>query len=305
MAFVTKLIIDEGKILESAQNLIGENFVNHEVAGHGADNVVFKVKTESGKNLVVKTGPDADSDIHVLKKLQGLNLKVPQVLYDTKIQQGDTSYPLLVITSFNGSLLKDIKPEEKYLYVKSVLDEFKKFRSVKTPGRAGYVIKVDYGKDWSWKKFLMRNLNGENAEFDWKIVFQHKDINQELLENAIEQAKKKISTIDDEVKLSLLHTDVHEANIFVKEKQLEGIVDWSDAKYGDWLFDFARFRMNIRQRMDRRALDEYYRGVDLSENEKERENIYYLLNVLDYTNWYVVYGWDDRVVVQIDLLKEI
>lgn len=305
MTFVPKPIIDRDKILETAKNLIGENFVKHEVAGDGADHVVIKVKTESGKSLVIKTGPDADSDIHVLKKLQGLNLKVPQVLYDTKIQQGDVSYPLLVMTSFNGISLKEIKPKEKYLYIKSVLDEFKKFRSIKTPRRAGYVIKVDEGKDWSWKEFLLRNLNGENPEFDWKVVFQHKNIDSELLKEAMKKAQKMISTLADDIELSLIHTDVNEANIFVKDGQLEGVIDWSDAKYGDWLFDFARFRMNIRHRMDDGALKEYFSGAQLSDMENQKEKIYYLLNVLDYTNWYVVYGWDEMVAMQMDLLKEI
>jgi aminoglycoside phosphotransferase (APT) family kinase protein len=126
-----------------------------------------------------------------------------------------------------------------------------------------------------------------------------------LLKAAIEQAKRKISALTDDLELSLLHTDVNGANIFVKDGELEGVIDWSDAKYGDWLFDFARFRMNIRQRMDDRALEAYFSGAQLSDVEKQREETYYLLNVLDYTNWYVRYGWDEMVLMQMDLLGEI
>jgi len=111
--------------------------------------------------------------------------------------------------------------------------------------------------------------------------------------------------LTDDLELSLLHTDVNGANIFVKDGELEGVIDWSDAKYGDWLFDFARFRMNIRQRMDDRALEAYFSGAQLSDVEKQREETYYLLNVLDYTNWYVRYGWDEMVLMQMDLLGEI
>ena len=305
MTFIPKPIIDENKILEAARNLIGEDFVNPEIATDGADDVGFKIKTTSGKNFVIKTGPDAATDIHVLTKLQGRNFKIPQVLHHTKIQQEDKFYPLFVMTSFGGTALKDIEPSKKYLYIKPVLDEFKKFRSIKTPARAGYVIEVDAGKDWSWKEFLMRNINGENPEFDWQVVFQHKNIDQELLKEAMKQAGEKISTLADEIELSLIHTDVNEANIFVREGQLEGVIDWSDAKYGDWVFDFARFRMNIRHRMDDAALKEYLSGIQLLDTEKQREKIYYLLNVLDYTNWYVVYGWDEMVTMQMDLLREI
>ena len=305
MIFIPKPIIDESKILEAARNLIGEDFVNPEIATDGADHIVYKIKTTSLKNFVIKTGPDAATDIHVLMKLERHNFKVPQVLHHTKIQQEDTVYPLFVMTSFSGTALKDIEPSKKYLYIKLVLDEFKKFRSIKTPARAGYIIEVDAGKDWPWKEFLMRNINGENPAFDWQAVLQHKNIDRELLKKAMKQAEKKISTLGDNLELSLLHTDVNEANIFVKEEQLEGIIDWSDAKYGDWIFDFARFRMNIRHRMDDAALKEYSSGIQFSDAERQRERIYYLLNVLDYTNWYVVYGWDEMVTIQMDLLREI
>jgi len=151
----------------------------------------------------------------------------------------------------------------------------------------------------------MRNLTGENPEFDWKKVLSFKNINSELVEKALVQAKEKVLALPDNTELCLIHTDINGANIFVKDGHLEGIIDWSDAKFGDPLFDLARFRMNIRNRMDKNTLCAYYEAIRLSGDELSREKIYYLINVLEYINWYVEYGWEDMVLLQMDLLKEI
>ncbi|MFH1253611.1 MAG: aminoglycoside phosphotransferase family protein [Candidatus Uhrbacteria bacterium] len=300
-----KPILNHSKILKTAADLLKENFIDFEFVVDGVDSVVCKVKTESGASLVIKVGPNADADAFVLRKLEGRNIKVPHLLGETKLQQGGRVYPLIVMTCFSGELFKDIAVAERPGYIKEILEEFNKVHSVKSPGRAGYILDVIGGKESSWKDYLLRNLTGENLEFDWKKVFSFKNVNPELVERALKQAKEKVLVLSDDIELRLIHTDINGANIFVKDGHLEGIIDWSDAKFGDPLFDLGRFRMNIRNRMDENTLQAYYEAVNLSDVEINREKIYYLINVLEYINWYVEYGWEDMVLLQMELLKEI
>ena len=69
-----------------------------------------------------------------------------------------------------------------------------------------------------------------------------------------------------------------------------GYVDWSDAIYGDWLFDFARLRMNLEQSADKSALEVYQSKVILNSDEVFREHLYYLCRLIEYLGIYCKYG---------------
>jgi len=144
-----KPILNHSEILKTAAGLLKENFVDSEFVADGVDNVVCKVKTESGKNLVIKVGLNADADAFVLRKLEGQNIKVPQPLSETKLQQDNRMYPLIIMTYFSGELFKDISIAEKPGYIKEILEEFDKVHLVKSPGGAGNVLDVVGGKNIS------------------------------------------------------------------------------------------------------------------------------------------------------------
>ena len=116
-----KLTINHSEILDIASSLINEKFTGTEFVANGADHIVSKIKTESGRNLIVKVGPNANTDGYVLKKLEGLDIKVPRFLGEARLSQKGVAYPLVVMTCFSGSLLKDIPAEERPLYIKEII----------------------------------------------------------------------------------------------------------------------------------------------------------------------------------------
>ena len=301
-----KPLLEPSTILETVENLIYDTVIDYTLAAQGADHVVLKLKIQNGLDLIAKAGIDASTDAYVLKKFENTNIKVPRLLAQTTMTNRGKEYPILVMTCFEGKLLKDIQVEKKFKYVKTVFEEINKVYTFKSPGRSGYVLEVTDGKDYSWKEFLLKNLNGENPEFNWDFVFQNDLVDRGLLQKALSVAREKLLDLDDQsITPVLIHTDLNENNIFTKKNDLDGIVDWSDSKYGDPLFDYARFRMNIIHRMNERALDEYWKSMVLSPKEKERENLYYLLNLIEYVNWYALDNSKEMLPIQMSLLRKI
>jgi len=93
-------------------------------------------------------------------------------------------------------------------------------------------------------------------------------------------------------------------NIFVDEQSVTGIVDWSYARFGDPLFDFARLRMNPFIRANPLALRIYFDELKLDVAAREREQTYFLFHLLEYVNWYYLDERFDLVLDQFRLIAQ-
>ena len=298
-----KPTINHPQIIAKAEGLLSEKVISQELAKEGADHIVLKVTTESAKRLVVKVGSDAHTDAFVLKKISSLNIKAPKVIAESEIATEQGKFPLVIMTLLEGILLSGVKKNEKPKHIANIVKEVKKVHSIKSPGKGGRVLDVISGRDYSWKESLKRNLTGENKEFNWKEVLSKKRVNRDIVEKTLDFALHELKSLTECSDLRLIHADLNQSNIFIKGKKLIGIIDWSDAKFGDPLFDFARFRMNIIHRMNKKCLNEYSSTLNLTEKQKEIENFYYLVNLLEYVNWFAFDNDQTLLVKQMKLLK--
>lgn len=299
-----KPTIDYPQIIAKAEDLLSEKIVSQELAKEGADHIVLKIITGSAKKLVIKVGSDADTDAFVLKKISPLNIKAPKVITESKVVFEQGRFPLVIMTLLDGILLSKFAQSEKYRYIAGIIKEVEKVHSIKSPGKAGRVLDVIAGDGYSWKESLKRNLSGENKEFNWREVLRKKGVDRGVVERALNAALEKLKSLPEYTDLRLIHADLNQSNVFIKDKQLEGIVDWSDARFGDPLFDFSRFRMNIIHRMDEKCLSEYYSALNLTGEQKERENFYYLVNLLEYVNWFTIDNDEALLARQMELLTD-
>ncbi len=287
---------------KTAEILLGEYIVEVVPAVEGIDHVVLIAKTITHQQLVIKTGPDADGDICALRLLADIGVKVPHIIIEGVHTESAISYPLIIMSYFEGKLLKGTP--QKSLYIAEILNELEKIHSVESPGGAGYIVTVGKERSRTWKQFLLRNLNGESSDFNWEKAYNHPLVEKSFLKERLDKAKREVSQLPEDIPLRLIHTDLNGANIFIKDNHLEGIVDWSDAKFGDPLFDFSRLRMDLERHSETAAIQIYYEELKLRNIDLEREKVYYLINILDYINWYVLYGLDERLQIQLTLLEE-
>jgi hygromycin-B 4-O-kinase len=110
---------------------------------------------------------------------------------------------------------------------------------------------------------------------------QNKFFNIEFVRNLMKEFESLIKYIPSE--RYFLHGDFGRTNIFALDNKIEGIIDWSEAMYGDFLMDVAwlafwESKVNI--------IDEYYKfnkdnkDLDMS-NFQERIKLYLIFSSLN------------------------
>jgi aminoglycoside phosphotransferase (APT) family kinase protein len=86
-----------------------------------------------------------------------------------------------------------------------------------------------------------------------------------------------------------LHTDFNQRNLFVDSgiSDLKGIIDWSEAVYGDPIYDFARIRMLIWHfDLGSEVMEKYYKIMQYNKNERFLDSLYFLIRVIEYLAYY-------------------
>jgi aminoglycoside phosphotransferase (APT) family kinase protein len=114
----------------------------------------------------------------------------------------------------------------------------KRMHSVKTKG-FGYFDKEGIGKNKTWKEFIYKDFL-ETLEDNFKLGVIDKDIFEKV--NNYLQENKKILNIKSP---RLLHADLADCNIIIKNKNISGIIDASDSISGDPYYDLGVVRKNF------------------------------------------------------------
>jgi aminoglycoside phosphotransferase (APT) family kinase protein len=293
--------LDVDALLRQAAAELGHVFQDWRRPDAGADHVIVLVTTAKGERLVIKAGPDAAVDAFVLARLAGRDVNVPTLIAQAPLADRPDAGSLIVMTEVAGTLLADVdQPAERYL--RPLIEQMRNVHAVTTTAGAGPVLAVEHGARQSWRDYLVYVLTGQDPEFRWSEIARHPAVDGGLLTRALDAAVVRARELSFPATLSLLHGDLNPYNVFVHDGEISGIIDWSYARYGDPLFDFARLRMNPFVRANPSAVQVYRAELSLTPDSERREAFYYVVNLLEYGNWYFLYGELARVTEQLTLI---
>lgn len=297
-----QLTVEE--LLPEASALLGRPLRSWRQATAGADHLVVLATTEEGERVVLKAGAEANVDAFVLRRLSGTGVPVPRLLAEAHVTDPKEPYFLAIMTFIEGHLLAEVS-EQPHRYLKPLIDAMRGVHAVTSGEGAGPVLTVAASSTRSWRDYLLDVLTGNDPEFRWAEVAQSPWVDAAVLEQALALATRQVAALSVPPCSSLLHGDLNPFNVFVGDEQITGIIDWSYARYGDRLFDFARLRMNLFVRSSAEATATYFSLLDLDDVERAREQTYFLFNLIEYVNWYVLDGSPERVRDHIDLLAKL
>lgn len=280
-----KLKSREEKIVRQAAEVLGVRMVAVERPRQGMGSTVLVATDENGRQLAIKYGTEVDGDVRALELLGENRIDVPvPTIFATFVCEEQT---VLVMEKIDAPLLEDVADEDKQLYIGSMVSNLKQIHAVKSDAAGPLAGKAE---EKSWKELLLFRYGGAHPWFDWAEICRREGVDGELLRRAIAQVVGKIQGSELlERGYSLLHTDFNQRNLFVDvaTHQVSGIIDWSEAMFGDPLYDFARVRMFIFHfQLGDAALFRYYGALKLTEAEREREELYLLSQIIDYIAWY-------------------
>lgn len=289
-------------IIDEARHIVGQEITTRRQATAGADHFVIFATSKDGQELVIKAGPEANVDAFVLKRLAQTPVPVPALIGCAPIEHDGERHYVTIMTPAEGILLAEAPDLGRYL--PQLVSAMRSVHGVTTTQGAGLVLAVEEGRGQSWTGYLDDLLSGSHPDFPWAMVAQHPAIDASKLNRALVELRRHIESLPEIAAPSLLHGDLNPFNIFGQNGQITGIIDWSYARYGDPLFDFARLRMNgVIRKHD--ALNELYvQQLHLTEDEAAREQVYYWFHLLEYVNWYVQDGHPERAREHLHILDQ-
>ena len=269
----------------------------------GADHLVVFASAPTPGHVVIKVGEDAETDADVLDRLRDLPVRVPRPLARVIIEADGRRYPAAIMTRIDGVELAAVPDQHRYL--PALVEQMRRVHQVTAEGVAGTVRDVMLGSaPATWNAYLRTILSGEHPEFDWERLCASPLVDAGVLRQAIAALMDELAGLAEPTRYHLLHGDLNPYNVLVAGDQVAGIIDWSYARYGDPLFDFARLRMNPFIRRVPAATEMYFALLGLSPEERAREAFYFRFNLIEYVNWYVQSAFAERVREHVALLKQ-
>lgn len=277
------LIPEEIKI--QIEKIIHATIIDNSLPEQGMDNQVIQITDQSGKEYMIKIGEEVMNDVRALELIQehAIHISVPKI-FGYFINQ---SCVVLILEKIQFPLLKSVPIESFHWYIDSMLEQLQTLHLI-TLDKPGLLVAPEDNK--SWKELLLFRYSGKHPWFDWESIANRKGVQKEIVLYAVRRIYQLIQHSDFPQKTnSLLHTDFNQRNLFVnpKTRTISGIIDWTEAMFGDPLYDFARVRLFIWHfDLQNHAKENYFHHLQLTDEEKIREQIYFLSLMLDYITWY-------------------
>lgn len=249
----------------------------------GMSSSVFFVTLLDGTECAVKYGSHATKDVPVLDLIaqSKIDIPVPTVIASLVLEK----VPVLLLKKIPFPLFETVPVTDILLYLPSIVKNLRKLHTI-TSATPGSVEGGDETK--TWKGILLAIFDG--TDFDWPEIATREGLDTDLILNAVERMKQKITATSFDLKeYSLLHTDFNQRNLFVDPSthEIAAIIDWEEAMFGDPLYDFARIRMYLWHfDMPNEVIQQYYSLLDFTPEQKELEELCWLSRVIQYLAWY-------------------
>lgn len=141
-----------------------------------------------------------------------------------------------------GTTLVHFTPEELEQLLPQILDALHAIHQVDVSDTQGYGVFDDRGRGMtsSWHAFLSR-INQEEREQDyygkWHALFADTFLERAVFEQVYQQMLRLLDYCPEE--RYLVHGSLSFANMLALHGKLTAILDWLDARYGDFVYDIA------------------------------------------------------------------
>ena len=251
----TKIKLNQVQLLKIVENAFGEDqLVCATELTEGFCNTAYRLELVSGRTVVLKVTSNhptgrmtnevnlMDAEVEAMKIVSRLTeIPVPNVfLYDTSSKFFDGKYILMEfmegqsLSSIQDRLSEEEK-KEYYIQIGRIQRELTKVKN----GR--YSMLGDpmhsFDSQYNFLEYLLKNVFEDACKINVDL-----GINQNVV---WEKLKIDKDYFNHSIKPSLVHWDMWEGNIFVKDGKVTGIIDWERAMWAEAFMD-DRFRYHTR-----------------------------------------------------------
>ncbi len=241
-----KNYLSQSQLNAIVKNAFNEDYISTPL-NQGTFNMIYDVKLESGKEIILKVAPTQETIIlsyeeNIIKTevemmqyvKENTNVSVPDVyLYDDSKTICNSNYFLREKVSGNSFLYvrdKMQKPQQDEIL----------FKMGKCNKKINDLIGTYYGypgvkelQGATWKEAFFKMLK--------KSIEDAQRLNVNLFapyEYIIEICKSKLYVLEDVKKPHLVHWDLWDGNVIINNNSIAGIIDFERSLWGDYLMEY-------------------------------------------------------------------
>lgn len=265
----------------------------------------FLVKVETDKETYFLKIYDSKIEAKTGYKLAHLyplllenNIPVPNVIkYDDSLEL--VKQPYLIITEIEGQMLCDVietmRREDKISFYYEFGKIIAKVHSITFDKFGGtfdgktvqnFTEANDKGPFDNWK-----DMHQEMIKFRLNI-FRNSDF-EDLIEPIMNWFNKNSNLIDYDITPRLLHVDLNQKNVFVKNNKISGIIDFDAAFVGHNEEELMRTE-GANFSNDKELKQSFFKGyteiIKLDDKYEQRRKYYYFARLLVHTDCIIQYG---------------
>jgi hygromycin-B 4-O-kinase len=177
-------------------------------------------------------------EIYLWQRLVSTQIPVPPILQVGRL--GDLHFA--ISRKMPGKSLMHYKPEEIASVLPQIVETIDAIHHVNVSDTQGYGVFNDHGRGGatSWRAFLSK-IADEEPEQDyygkWHYLFDDTFLAREVFDEIYHHMLGLLENCPEE--RYLVHGNLSLANILAHDGKLTAILDWLDARYGDFVYDIA------------------------------------------------------------------
>lgn len=277
----TKVKLNDGQLKLLVSAAFGENIAvtsGTELTG-GYFNTAYDLKLSDGRSVILKIAPAAETEMLSYEKdimraeVEALELAgaiggipVPAVYsYDESLQL--ITSPYFFMEKIEGKPYSEVKnslsPEDRYSIERQLGRYQRLINEIKGSG-FGLFGQIHEETDRTWRETFTELMNRLLADAAWlgvALPASEAEIKREL--------ERYYPALDEVTEPRLIHWDLWNGNVFVKDGKVVSIIDWERALWGDVLLEYY-----FRHFENSQAFYEGYGATFDSPNERLRKKLY-------------------------------
>ncbi|MFC3746515.1 phosphotransferase family protein [Paenibacillus sp. GCM10012306] len=245
----------------------------------GMFNTGYDLELNDGRSVILKVAPAAEvetlscekdimrTEVEALRLIRATGLvPVPEVFsYDLSLKL--IPYPYFFMEKIEGQPYNEIKegltPQEREA-IESQIGRYNRCINEVTGEHFGYFHQEKSSLTATWRatfEMMMDNLLQDSERLGVQLPVSYAEIRERI--------NTQLPTLDEVTQPRLVHWDLWNGNVFVKDGSITAIIDWERALWGDELMEYY-----FRRQEGSPAFYQGYGMTTDSPNQRIRKKLY-------------------------------